>query len=79
MRKSLQERGKWTHRVPQQEEGEPPAQRPRNDWYERTNAGLDVGGPLERTPPEQQQSTAQQPDTPESLPELEQSPTNEGT
>lgn len=75
MRKSLQQRGRWTHGVPQQEEGEPPAQRPRNDWYERTNAGLDVGGPLERTPPT---PAPAEPGTPDSLPELEASPTAEG-
>lgn len=68
----MQQRGRWTHGVPQQEEGEPPAQRPRNDWYERTVTGIDVGAPLEPSPP------AAEPGTPDSLPELEASPTAEG-
>lgn len=75
MRKSLQERGKWTHPVPQQEEGEPAPKHGR--WYESTLAGLDVGGTVEKTPPTP--SPAAEPDTPDSLPPLEDSPTDEGT
>lgn len=75
MRKSLQERGKWRHPVPQQEEGEPYPKHAR--WYERTNAGLDVGAPLEKTPPTPR--PIPEPDTPDSLPPLEDSPTDEGT
>lgn len=54
MRQRLQREGRWTHSVPRQEEGEPPAQRQRLE------------------------ETAESPDTPESLPELEASPTAEG-
>lgn len=75
----MQQRGRWTHGVPAQEEGEPPAQRPRNDWYERTLAGLDVGAPLERTPPEAQPIAAPAAATEDEPPPLENSPTNEGT
>lgn len=56
MRQRLQQEGRWrgaTHPVPAQDEGEPPAQRPRLE-----------------------QDTS--PDTPDSLPELESSPTPEG-
>lgn len=77
MRKSLQERGKWRHPVPAQEEGEPVPKHAR--WYERTLAGLDVGGPLEKTPPTPSPVPAPDPDTPDSLPPLENSPTDEGT
>lgn len=55
MRQRLRAEGRWqsdaTHTVPAQEDGEPPAQRPRVD---------------------------ESPDTPESLPPLEDSPTAEG-
>lgn len=53
MRKAMQERGTWkgkqpTHAVPEQEEGEPPAQRPRHStWYERTIAGADLSSSLD--------------------------------
>lgn len=81
MRKSLQERGKWKHPVPAQEEGEPEPKHAR--WYERTNAGLDLGAPVEASPTQSPavrsdagEGTA---DTPDSLPPLEDSPTAEGT
>lgn len=69
----MQARGTWTttgrphHLVPAQEEGEPPAQRPR---YSDTLAGLDVAPNLPEASPEAA--------TPDSLPELESSPTAEG-
>lgn len=66
MRSRLQREGRWTHSVPQQEEGEPAAQRPTPDNYWRTNAGLDVAPNLPESSP------------PESLPDLEASPTAEG-
>lgn len=70
MRARLQREGRWQHSVPAQEEGEPPAQRPTPTEYWRTNAGLDVAPNLpERSP---------SPPTPDSLPELEKSPTAEG-
>lgn len=72
MRKSLQQRGKWSHPVPRQEEGEPEPKQPR--WYERTNAGLDVAANLPEESP-----TPSAADTPESLPPLESPPTEEGT
>lgn len=57
MRNRLRAEGRWqanpTHTVPAQEEGEPPAQRPRTESPEGAS-------------------------TPESLPELESSPTDEG-
>lgn len=68
----MQQRGKWTHPVPTQEEGEPSAKQGR--WYERTNAGLDVAANLPEKSP-----TPRPADTPESLPPLEDSPTAEGT
>lgn len=47
----MQERGKWTHGVPRQEEGEPAPKHAR--WYERTVAGADLArdydDPLEGT------------------------------
>lgn len=70
MRSRLQREGRWQHRVPQQEEGEPPAQRPTPDNYWRTNAGLDIARNLPERSPD--------PATPESLPSLEASPTAEG-
>lgn len=79
MRKSLQERGKWRHPVPAQEEGEPAPKNPRTGgtWYERTIQGLDVGAPLEKSP-EPAPIAAPPADTPDSLPPLENSPTEEG-
>lgn len=44
MRSRLKAAGKWTHSVPQQEEGEPPAQRPRVEEEE------DEPPPLEASP-----------------------------
>lgn len=78
MRKAMQQRGTWrgrppTHSVPQQEEGEPPAQRRREDrWYERTLAGQDLPQPSDEDPGV---SSGQESD---SIPELESSPTAEG-
>lgn len=72
MRKSLIERGKWKHSVPRQEEGEPQAKHGR--WYEQTNAGADLGGRQSHTP-----TPAPAADSPDSLPALENSPTDEGT
>lgn len=85
-KKAMQQRGTWRgnarHSVPQQEEGEPAAQRPRL-WWERPNNELDVAPPLE-SPPEAQPTpgtsggVGRESDSPDSLPELEGSPTNEG-
>lgn len=47
MRSRLQQQGRWTHSVPQQEEGEPPAQRPR---IEETTEDDDEPPPLESSP-----------------------------
>lgn len=68
-RKAMQERGTWrgrgapTHSVPALEEGEPPAQQPR----------LETEASVEGSP-----SAEAAPDTPDSLPALEDSPTAEG-
>lgn len=72
MRKSLQQRGKWSHAVPAQEEGEPEPKQGR--WYESTNAGLDVAANLPEKSP-----TPGPASTPDSIPPLEASPTEEGT
>nr|WGD01533.1 hypothetical protein [Chaphamaparvovirus sp.] len=74
MRKAMQERGTWrgregerpTHPVPALEEGEPPAQRARTE-------GADSVSGSSASP-----AAASSPATPESLPELEKSPTAEG-
>lgn len=84
MRKSLQERGKWTHPVPAREDGEPPAQKARK-WWEQPHRELDLAPPLEGSPadsPGEGPSTAggeQGTSSPaDSLPGLEDSPTAEG-
>lgn len=79
-RKSMQERGRWRHSVPQQEEGEPEAQRPRL-WWETPNNQLDLAPPLENSPTPQAGTSGEaagSPGTPDSLPALENSPTEEG-
>lgn len=63
MRKSLQEKGKWTHGVPRQEEGEPPTKKPR----------------AEPTPtPTPTAAAAAEEDSDDSIPPLEDPPTAEG-
>lgn len=77
MRKSMIAKGKWKHSVPRQEEGEPEPKHPR--WYEKTLAGLDLGAPLAKTPTSAPAAAAAGgPDTPDSLPALEDSPSAEG-
>lgn len=79
MRKSMQERGKWTHGVPRQEEGEPAPKQPR--WYEQRIAGADLAqGEKTPTPapiPAPEAAAADDPE--EGPPPLEGSPTDEGT
>nr|WOP79077.1 hypothetical protein [Canary chaphamaparvovirus 2] len=73
-RRAMQERGTWrgnsrpTHSVPAQEDGEPPAQRLR--LREGTDPSPD-GSPSDPI-------AGASPETPESLPDLESSPTTEG-
>lgn len=76
MRQAMRERGTWrgnppTHRVPQQEEGEPPRQRLR---LRENGPPSPEGSPSDPLVGASPQSTL----TPDSLPELEASPTPEG-
>lgn len=79
-RKSMQERGKWVHNVPAQEEGEPPAQRARKWWEIPTNEYL-LTAPAE-SPAAADAGSGAEADLSsgerDSLPELEASPTPEG-
>lgn len=80
-RKSMQERGKWKHSVPRQEEGEPEAQRPRL-WWQIPSNQLDLApyGPAE-SPTGATGTAGDSPasgGTEDSIPELEASPTPEG-
>lgn len=87
----MQERGTWhgnrpTHSVPAQEEGEPPAQRPRTSTLQLrqgeesspSQGGSDspiAGFTSSDSSPSSSSSSA---DTPDSLPPLESSPTDSG-
>lgn len=80
MRQRLQKEGKWTHRVPAQEEGEPAAKQQKK-WWEHPHNQLDLGPPLEKSPEPQSDAAGTSSGTvgtPESLPGLEDSPTAEG-
>lgn len=75
MRQAMRERGTWrgdrpTHRVPQQEEGEPPRQRLRLRENEPPSPDGSPSDPIAGGTPESSTS--------DSLPELESSPTPEG-
>lgn len=85
-KKAMQERGTWrgkaSHTVPQQEEGEPSARKPRL-WWEKPSNELDVASPLESPPaaqptPGTSGGLGREPDSPDSIPALEGSPTEEG-
>lgn len=72
----MQERGKWKHPVPRQEEGEPPAKQQK--WWERPISLLDVEPRLPERSPEAPLAAPAEADS-DSPPPLENSPTEEGT